>query len=110
MKTKFKANAPPVQKEGEFFSHVQDLTDDLGSVIKAGLTMKDGNLPFTLYSKNATSGREFEVTAAYATVVFSGAAVTKIAWRTIKQGLLGVTVTMDSPASNLVLLLVKETV
>lgn len=110
MRVKFNANAPPVQKEGDFFGHVQNLTDDLSKAINGGLTMKDGNLPFVLYQKNVTSDREFEVSAAYATVVFSGAAVTKIAWRTVKQGLLGVTITMESPTANVVLLLVKETV
>jgi len=110
MRVKFKANAPPVQKESDFFSHIQDLTDDLSKVITGGLTMKDGNLPFSLYQKQATSDREFEVTASYATVVFADAAVTKIAWRTIKQGLLGVKITMDKPSANVIMLLCKETV
>lgn len=110
MRVKFKANAPSVQKESDFLGHIQDLTDDLSKAINGGLTMKDGNLPFTLYSKQVTSGREFEVSAAYATVVFSDAAVTKIAWRTVKQGLLSVKITIDNPTANVIMLLIKESV
>ncbi len=64
MKTKFKANAPPADKQGEFFSHVQDLTDSLGSVIAGGLSMKDGSprpgkrgAPFNRRRREASSNR-----------------------------------------------------
>jgi hypothetical protein len=84
----------------------QALTDDLTTVIAGGLTMADGNLPFTLYKQSVISGRAFEVTGFGATVIASSTKVVGFSTKLLKTDLLRVTITLDGASTSDVILLV----
>lgn len=108
MKSKTSRQVPTFKDLADVANFTQSLTDDLSVAIGGGLSMADGNLPFALYKVQATSGRAFQVTGVGATVIFSDAPLTKTAWKTIKQDLLEVTLTLDKPTASVILLVIKE--
>ena len=107
MKTKLRSKAPVVKDNPELSSYIQDISDDLTSVINRGLSLAD-NLPLSLYKTTFSSGVAKEVSAAYAAVVFSDESVTKVSYKTLKKGLLSVTLTFDKHKASVVLLLINE--
>lgn len=106
MKARVKINFPPEpEKQGP---HILAMTQDLLSVINGGMTMSDGNIPFSLYKKTATSGVPFEVSGYGAAVIASSANLLKYKTKLLKQDLLQVTMEFDQSTSDVILLLVKE--
>lgn len=109
MRTKLRQTAPVIKDNPELSSYIQDIAEDLTTVINGGLSLKD-NLPLSLYKATITSGVAKEISGAYATIVFCDSPVTKMAWKTLKKGLLSVTITTEAKQAEVILLVIKEVI
>lgn len=111
MKTRLPKQLPPlsgdVKKDlTQVANACQALTDDLTTAIGGGLSLADGNLPFSLYKTTVTNDREFEVTGFGAVVVSSSTKVTGFRTKLLKSNLLRVTITLDGASTSDVILLI----
>lgn len=109
MKLKTNRTIPDVTDPKALSTHLANITDDLAQVVTGGLTLAD-NLPFKLYKVQATSGRAVEISGAYACVVFSDSPISKTAWRTVRKGLLSLTLTLDASTASIVVLVINEVI
>ena len=115
MKTKIGRKVPATtkntQKDVESLTiTTQAIVDDLTHAISGGLLVNDGNLPFSFYKKTVTSGREFEVTGFGAIVTNSSSKLTGFKTKQLKANLLRVTMTFEDSTSDVVLMLIQESV
>ena len=114
MKTKVGRKVPSLTRDNKkdieaLYNHVQAITDDLTQVITGGLLVQDGNLPFSLYKKEITSGIPFEIAGYAATVVFTSSKLVGFQTFTLKSNLLQCTVTIENGGrSDCVFLVIKE--
>jgi len=88
---------------------LQDITDDLSQSLTGGLSID--NLPFSLYKKRITSGTAFETEGFGAVITFSSNKVKSFNHKQLRSNQLQVTITTeDNASSDVILLLIKESV
>lgn len=117
MKQKFRRQITTPQNAADknLYVHVQELTDDLSSVIAKGLSFSD-NLPAQLLKLSVTSGRPFTVTSVrkieglYPIFVNDQKTWNSIQYRKVNDSKQEITLTFEGGGTHDVTFFVVETV